>query len=181
MKTQQEKANELIARGNDQRESGKLDLAIEAYQEAIRLVPAYGSLNLVLGDMLFERQRYEQAADAYQATLEHLPSHDQAWTGLGQCQLLLEAPEAALESFQHALEANPRNGEASYYAAMLYVLNGDRKKAASHLTTALQEKPTWEENARQDALLKDLFDESRSLSNFSAGKRWWQFWKKSGK
>jgi tetratricopeptide (TPR) repeat protein len=178
VKSQQEKANELIARGNDLRERGSLDQAIDAYREAIRLVPAYGSLNLVLGDMLFQRQRYDEAGKAYQATLEFMPNHDQAWARLGQCQLLLEDHESALESFNKALEANSRNGEASYYGAMLYVLNGDRKKAATYLATAVREKPSWEQTAREDPLLRGLFDESRSLANLGRGRPWWQFWKK---
>ncbi len=180
MKSHQEKANERIARGNELRAAGMHDRAIEAYREALHLVPAYGSLNLVLGDMLLEQQRYEEAAEAYQATLEHLPDHDQALAGLGQCQLVLEQHEAALETFNRALEANPRNGQAAYYGAMLYVLNGDRKKAADYLAGALQRSPSWEENARQDPLLKGLFEESASLSRLGAGRRWWQFWRKSG-
>ena len=178
MKSQQERANELVAAGNQSRTQGRLKEAIAAYREAIRLVPAYGSLNLVLADMLFERQEYAEAGEAYRKTVEYVPDHDQAWAGLGQCLLLQDDHAGALEAFTNALNVNPQNADANYYGAMLYVLQGDRKKAADHLAAALQTRPAWESNAREDNLLQGLFDESRKLAALDGGKKWWQFWKR---
>jgi tetratricopeptide (TPR) repeat protein len=178
MKTQQERANELIARGNDLRARGKLELACDAYREAIRLVPAYGSLAIVLGDMLFELQRYPAAADAYRTALEFMPGHDQAWTSLGKCLLLQDNRPAALDAFTRAIAANPNHGDAHYYGAMLLVLDGNRKQAAAWLQTALAHKPGWQPHARQDPLLNDLFNEFRTLAKRSEGKKWWRRGKK---
>jgi len=181
MKSQQERANELITKGNELRSQGRLDPAIDAYREAIRLIPAYESLNLVLADMLFERKEFKEAGEAYRKTLEFAPEQEKAWAGLGQCQMVLEQHDAAFESFTRALAINPQNGESNYYLAMLHVLKGERKKAGDHLARALREKPSWEENAREDPLLKALFDESKSLAARDGEKKWWQFWKRAGR
>jgi hypothetical protein len=50
MKTNQHRAHALITQADELRERGKFDEAIAAYREAIRLVPGFASLNLVVGD-----------------------------------------------------------------------------------------------------------------------------------
>ena len=85
----QKRANELVGRGNSFHRAKKYEQAIAAYEEAIKLFPAYGSFKLVIGDMLLELRRYEEAAQAYRETLEFVPDHDQARVSLEQCMRML--------------------------------------------------------------------------------------------
>ena len=172
MKTNQHRAHTLITQADDLRERGKLDEAISAYREAIRLVPAFGTLNLVVGDMLFKLQRPAEAAEAYRAVLGIVPDHERAWSSLGQCQLLLGQYEEAFTSFEKALEIAPNDVEANYYLAILYVRRDDRKKAVSCLRRALQLRPQWETQARNDKMLGGLVDEVLPT------KKSWEFWKR---
>lgn len=172
MKTNQARAHTLITQADDLRQRGKIDEAIAAYREAIRLVPAFGTLNLVVGDLLFQRQRPAEAAEAYQAVLDITPEHEQAWSSLGQCQLLLSQREEAMISLQKAYALNPKEVEANYYLAMLYAHRGEQKKAREHLRRALQLRPAWEAQAREDRLLRGMVDAVISK------KKGWMFWKK---
>lgn len=177
MKSFQEQANDLVQRGNAAKAQGRNQEAIAAYREAIERVPAYASLNLVVGDMLFENGEHAEAAEAFQAVVDFDPGHDQGWASLGQCQLLQDDLEAAGESFAAALQANPDNVEANYYGAMLDARSGDTKTAADKLHRALSQRPAWTEQAKAEALLAPLFESSRKLAGLGMEKKWWQIWK----
>ena len=177
MKTHQDRANNLILQANAARENGMLDDAIQAYREAMKLVPAYTSFNLLIGDMLLGEKRYREAADAYRQTVLEIPEHDQAWVGLGQCRLLLEEHDEAIEAFRSGLAANKVNPDAHYYLALLLSMREETKEAETHLLSALQLRPAWEEQARQEASLNAVFENSRRLANLRREKKWWEVWK----
>lgn len=172
MKTNQARAHALITHADDLRQRGKLDEAIAAYQEAIRLVPAFGTLNLVVGDLYFQRQRPAEAAEAYRALLELIPTHEQALSHLGKCQLLLGQYDEALTAFEKALATQPNEVEANYYLAILHQRRGETKKAAACLRLALKLHPQWEPQARQDKYLAPLVDEALPTRHR------WAFWKR---
>ena len=175
MRTQQEKANAILARAEEHRRRGSLDLAIDAYREAIRLVPAYGSLNRHLGDLLFEKKAYTEAAEAYSLALEFIPADPQALTALGRCRLLLGEHAQALEFFDRVLETDPESPEANYYGALLYAREKETRKASRLLQTALRRKPEWAEHAAREPLLQPLLGEA-ALDSDENGRPWWKFW-----
>ncbi|GAB4580426.1 MAG: hypothetical protein Fur0022_31670 [Anaerolineales bacterium] len=171
MKTNQARAHTLITQADDLRQRGKLDEAIAAYREAIRLVPAFGTLNLMIGEMLFTLQRPAEAAEAYHALLALAPNHEQAWERLGECQLLLGQLEEAFVSFEKALAFAPQNVEANYYLALLYARRGETQKATACLRQALRLRPQWETQARNDKHLGPLVGDALA-------KKPWTFWKR---
>jgi tetratricopeptide (TPR) repeat protein len=177
MSSHQDRANTLIRQANEARENGQIDEAIRSYKDAIALVPAYSSFNLIIADMLLEMRRYGEAIETYKQTLADHPDHEQAWVGLGKCLLLLEDHEAATTTFQSALDANKNNAEASYYMALLLGLQGNFKDAESLLYIALKHNPGWEAQARKEASLKPVFESSRRLNNIAREKKWWEVWK----
>lgn len=172
MKTNQHRAHALITQADDFRQRGRLDDAIAAYREAIRLVPAFGALNLVVGDLLFTLQRCAEAAEAYRAALDALPEEEHAWSRLGQCQLVLGQYEDAQNSLEKVLALNPNNAEANYYLAVMSAHNGDSRKAARHLRRALHLRPQWEAQARAEKRLSGLVDQAAPKNPR------WMFWRK---
>ncbi len=177
MKSYQDRANTFILQANAAKENGQLNEAIRAYKEAMALVPAYKTFNLVIADMLLGARRYSEAADAYLEALGGAPDHEPAWIGLGKCQLLLDDHEQATESFRAALKLNSTNPDASYYLALLSGMRGELKEAETLLLKALKQRPGWEEQARREASLKPVFENSRRLANLGRDKRWWEIWK----
>ena len=177
IKSFQERANTLVQEANTAKNQGRIHDAIRAYREAIELVPAYASLNLVIGDMLFESGDYAGAAEAFQAVVAFDPEHDQAWASLGQCRLLRDDFEGAAEAFAAAQQANPDNVEANYYGAILDAHRGETRRAADKLYQALRLRPSWTDQAQTEALLAPLFESSRKLAVLGREKKWWEIWK----
>ena len=170
---QQERANTLVAQGNDYREKGDLENAVKSYQQAIALVPAYESLNLVVGDMLFEYKNYAAAAEAYQAVVAAFPEHDQAWAGLGQCLMILSDHNGAAAALDNAVKQNPTDALSWFYSAMVHTLLEDTTRAKACLKEALRLQPGWEDRARNEDLFQPYFEDG-----WSPTKKRWQFWKK---
>ncbi len=174
MKSHQDRANALISQANELHRQKKYEQAIAGYRRAIELIPAYGSLNLVIGDMLFEMKQHAEAAEAYRTTLEFVPDHDQAWGSLGQCLMMTGEQTEAAEALDKAVTLNPEDGLSLYYGAMVHTLLEDAAKARTYLQRALALHPDWIDRTREDPLLIAYFGENGKLSN---GKKWWQFWK----
>lgn len=174
MRTYQERANQLIQQGDQARSQGRIQEAARAYREAIALVPAYGSLHLVIADLYFEQEAYAEAAQVYQAAADFLPQDAEAWAGLGRCRLLLDQRSEALEAFETALKLAPEHPVANYYAAMLHALAGAQPEAEQRLLAVLRIRPAWEERARQDPVLGPLFASSRRLAAVGKPRKWWE-------
>jgi len=174
MKTQQEKATSLIHQGHEFHRLKKYDQAITAYQQAINLVPAYGSLNLIIGDILFQQGKFEQAAKSYTETISFLPEHEQAWSSLGQCMLMQKKYQEASEILDKAITFHPNDPVSLYYGAVAAIKTNDTKKATHYLNLAITNRPEWESRAREDNIFKSLFENGQINK-----KAWWQFWKKN--
>lgn len=175
--THQDRANQYISQADSLRKQGRLNEAVQAYQNAIDLVPAFGSLNRVIGDIYVEMQAYPQAVEVYQALVGISPEDPHAWASLGKCYSLIGDFETAGAALDRAVELNPRDGDSFYYGAQVHVVMGDRKKAADYLEAALKLRPEWAGLARDHTHLKDLFQDFRGLSKLGQ-RKWWQFWKK---
>ena len=177
MKSHQERASALIHQAGAYRANGRIEDAIRTYREAIALVPAYSSFILSIAEMLFEAKRYTEAAGAYREMLQTAPDHARAWAGLGQCLLLQDNHDEAIDAFRSALAADQGSPEANYYLALLLGMRGDFKEAETRLFDALKQRPAWETQARREASLKPVFDNSRRLSRLNQDKKWWEVWK----
>ena len=173
MKTQQQKATEQINSGNELYRQKKFTEAINAYQRAIDLVPAYNSLHNTIGDILFEQGKYQEALAAYQKTADHVPEHDRAWGNIGQCLLFLGSHQDAEAALEKAIEYHPKDALALYYGAVASQLLNNPKKAAKYLQLALEKRPDWETQAQADPTLQILFTDGLMKKN-----NWWLFWKK---
>ena len=185
MKTNQARAHALITQADDLRQRGKLSDAIAAYREAIRLVPAFGTLNLVVGDMLLQTQRPAEAAEAFQTVLDLMPNHEQAWSRLGQCQLLLGQPEAGFSSgealtimedmaaqklpdslgynwaelsYQEILKREPGSEPAREKLVALYKRTGDTAKALEQQTILINNAEAPEAKCKRTTELATIYE-----------------------
>ncbi len=62
-----------------------------------------------IGNILFDRHKYESARIAYQAALEHKPNDPDLLTDLGICYRNLGDPEKGVEMMRLAAQADPRH------------------------------------------------------------------------
>lgn len=172
MDERQQRANALIAQAGQHQQAHENDEAIRLYREAIALmadVPPYVSYNLVLGDLLFQLQRYREAAECYRQLVDAFPEHDQGWSGLGQALALLGEEREALQAFEQCVVLVSDDAPAWYHGAVLHARRGDDATAAQWLRRALKLQPAWRERAASEPVL--------AAHLAAAGKKWWQFWK----
>ena len=128
-----------------------------AYIEAIRLFPPYHVYRLVVADIYYDEDQFQEAAANYAALVQLSTAHEQAWYGLGLCQMRLGEMREAAAAFDRVIEIDAGNAQAHYAAAMAYTLLHDEKQGRRYLLRALALKPEWRSSARQDALLQTYF------------------------
>ncbi|MCP3977042.1 MAG: hypothetical protein GY720_21345 [bacterium] len=78
----QQKANQLIERGNELHNAGDKVAAAPYYREAAEIFEPYASFMLVAADSYAAGGKHRDAAAAYQLVLDSHPDHDQAIAGL---------------------------------------------------------------------------------------------------
>ncbi len=153
----QEQANDLLRQAEEWRQQQDYVPAIAAYTEAIRLFPPYHVYRLVVADLYYDMEYFQEAAANYAALVQLSPEHDQAWYGLGLCQMRLGQMDEAAAAFDRVIELDAGNAQAHYAGAMAYTLLHNEKQGRRYLLRALDLKPEWRSSARQDALLQTYF------------------------
>lgn len=149
-------ADSLIQQGDEHYRMDREPEALNAYQQAIQLFPAYRFYNQQVGDLLQQLGRYENAAAAYQDLLEFAPGSYRGWKGLGECWLQMERNEQAAQAFERSLEINSEDGGVYYAAAQAYLRKNNRGRAKACLQRALRLRPELKASLQEDATLKEL-------------------------
>ena len=177
MDKNQPAAELLVKQANFFHREGDYEQAIAAYQEAIALMPTsptFLAYHFMIGDMLFERQRYGEAAAAFREAVQAVPHYEEAWFYLGKCLIELEQYEEAVQVFERCLEmmtpqtggggfdpwvdfeAQERISQVWYLGALAHARLGHTAEAKRYLAEALQRKPSWKRRAQQEPVLCEL-------------------------
>jgi len=113
-------AESLIVLGNNLRETGKYQEAIEAFKQAIILESnnaiAYYNLGTAYGNL----NRHQEAIEAYKQALNINPNLAEAYCNLGNAYGRLNRHQEAIEAYKQALNINPNLAEAYYNLGTAY-------------------------------------------------------------
>jgi len=122
--------NPFVSEGYAQFEAGHPDMALEAFQKALKTNA--NDLSALLGQAMVysEQQQYEDAFSSYDAIVRRYPRHAFAWNGRGLAAFNLEDFDEALSSFEKATEDQPVNGFFYESLAWTRMCRGEFKKAA---------------------------------------------------
>jgi len=136
---------------------GKLDVAIQEYESAVRLRPEDAAANNALGAALVAAEQPERAVGYLQTAIKSRPDYFDAYYNLGIALAGQNDFEGASEQFRLALRLQPddANVEANLGAALAEM--GRLAEAKSHFERALQIDPKQalaKENL--DALQKEM-------------------------
>lgn len=142
------KANALTA-------LGKTDLALAAYAEAIRLRPTFANARLNAAALLEKAGRIDEAVAALRALTMSCPQEPRGYYALAvllmkASPLDVTAASDAAAAFNQALALAPNDPSTHCAVANLYAHQGDYKKAAEHLHTALNLSPPWSDKQRAE-------------------------------
>ncbi|HTS29280.1 MAG TPA: tetratricopeptide repeat protein [Bryobacteraceae bacterium] len=95
------------------RKQGRLDDAIQAYQEALAESPGYANAHYNLGNAWRDKKEWERAAECFQRAVNAEPDHARALVALGQLLQALERPAEAVPVLERAASLIP--GDAELY------------------------------------------------------------------
>jgi tetratricopeptide (TPR) repeat protein len=115
--------------------------AIQAYQKAIELNPAYVEAYNNLGIIYQETGDLDRAFQVYQKATEINPQYEKAYNNLGILLLLKGRLEEATEAFQKALTINPNNVESLINLGVLFRKQGQSDKGIEFYQKALVINP----------------------------------------
>jgi tetratricopeptide (TPR) repeat protein len=149
-------ADDLIQQGDQHFRLGSFSEALNAYQQAIQLFPAYRFYNQQAGELLQQLGRYEDAAAAYQDLLEFAPGSDRGWKGLGECWLQMGRYEQAAQAFERSIEINSEDGGVFYSAAQAYRRLNNQARARDCLQRALRLRPELKADIQGDTAMQEL-------------------------
>jgi cytochrome c-type biogenesis protein CcmH/NrfG len=94
---------------------------IKETEDKLKQDPNNVPLNVQMGNMLFDGQKYEEAIPYYSKALELEPGNPDVIVDLGVCYFNLDEFTKAKESFQEALAENPNHVNALYNLGVVSV------------------------------------------------------------
>jgi len=86
--------------------------AIDAYRQAIRIVPEFAFAWRDLGNAYGNLERYNDAIDAYRQAIRIVPEFDSAWYNLGLTYFKLKRYDDAIDACRQAVRIEPENASA---------------------------------------------------------------------
>ncbi len=118
------RSGKRIDRGNALRQAGKLDEAIVAYRDAIRIEPGFAEAYSNLGNALQERGRLDQAIAAYKQALRLSPHLAVAHFNLGSALRQSGALEEAIAAYHQGITIEPNVAAAHYNLSTTLMILG---------------------------------------------------------
>ena len=136
-------ANELLYNllGVILTELGKLDEALIAYKESIRLQPDYFHAHSNLGNLYVAVGKLDLAISSYKAAIEISPEYVQAHCNLANVWNLVGNHEAAEKSALKAIKLNPNIAEAHNNLGIAYTELQNKEAAIKAFTEAIRINP----------------------------------------
>ncbi|MBD2296546.1 tetratricopeptide repeat protein [Anabaena sphaerica FACHB-251] len=127
--------------GNILMEQNRLDLAVQEYGEAVRLIPNFGEAYYNLGLALQKQEQKEAAITAYRQALVINPTMASAHYNLGLLLYEQELREEAIASYQRAINLDSSNVNAYLNLAIALQQEGQTEQAISNYRQVLKLDP----------------------------------------
>ncbi len=118
--------------------------ALEAFRQALVLLPGNASLLYNIGVALQALGRFDEAVAAYEATLAQAPGFAAALINQAAALVQLDRPEAALQACRAALALQPGNAEAQCNAGQAFMALGRYHDAELIFRDILARVPGYE-------------------------------------
>jgi tetratricopeptide (TPR) repeat protein len=124
----------LAAHGDKQ---GAMNLVLHLLEQHPNFAPAIK----LKGMLLEETGHASEAAAAYEEALKLAPNDPDLLLEVGTYRLNAGQKEEAIQLLEHCVRINPRDGDAQYYLAQAYHLNGQDDLAVHAIQQSLKSKP----------------------------------------
>ena len=117
--------------------------AIDHYQKALRINPAYAEAHLNAGIALYRRNETAEAIKHYREAVHFNPNYAEAHYNLGNALVKQSQPEEAIKAYRESLRLNPTNARVHYNLATTLADRGDLEGAIQGFRQALQIDPSY--------------------------------------
>ncbi len=136
-------ATEHFDRGEDYRNHGQYELAIEAYKKAIAINPNYAKAYNGLGFIYTSADPYEPdlAFEFYKKAIALNPNYADVYKNLGWLYRKRRRYDLAIESYKKAIAINPNDAEALSRLASSYRMEGNFDLAFEFYYKAIATNP----------------------------------------
>jgi protein O-GlcNAc transferase len=134
---------EHLKLGNVFLEQGKLEAAVECYQQALKIRPDYADAHHNLGYAFKLQDNLEAALECYQQALKIRPNYAQTHNNLGIVLHKQGQVRAAIECYQQALKINPEYAQPHYNLGGIFLDQGKLEEAIECYQQALKLHPNY--------------------------------------
>jgi tetratricopeptide (TPR) repeat protein len=124
-----------------QLEKGNIDDAIDKYEQALRLHPAYPEAHYNLGSALLQKGYPDEAIRQCEEALKIQPNEPDAHIVLGNAFMAKEDVDRAIAHYMQALRIRPDDSNAHYNLAIAFQEKGETEAAAREYEKARRFEP----------------------------------------
>ena len=142
---------------------GQIDVAIRAFQEAIRLKPDFAEAHSNVGMALIRKGQIDEAFSEFQEAVRLKPDFAEAHSNLGMALVRKGQIDVAIMEFQEAIRLKPGFAEAHYNVGVALARKGQIEEAIRAFQEAVRLKPDFAE--ANDSLARAL-----AMKNAPAGR-----------
>jgi Tfp pilus assembly protein PilF len=122
-------ANAHFLRGCSYDELNMNKEAIKAYQQSVRIKPAFAEAYVNLGLAYYRLGKYTDAINAYKKALQIKPNSSSLYNKLGATYIINGKYSIARDTFKKAIDIDPNDAVAHYNLGVAYFLNGETNAA----------------------------------------------------
>lgn len=123
--------------------NGRMQDAIEQYEEALRINPEYAEAHYNLGNIFFKEGKVSDAIGHYEQALRINPEYAVAHNNLGIALAQTGKAEDAITHYEQALRIKPDYAEAHCNLGIALALAGKIEQAIAHFEQAVRIKPDY--------------------------------------
>ena len=114
------------------KQTGRIDEAGAAFEDALKIDPKYEKALNNLGVTRYQQGRFEDAIDLFRHALRVNAANVESYVNLGIIYLQAGRWDEAFGVFQDGLRYDPRSPEANYNLGLLWERRGDAERAKQH-------------------------------------------------
>jgi tetratricopeptide (TPR) repeat protein len=142
-------------------EAGRLDEAVETYEQILKQDPKHAPSAINLGTIYYHRHDFLRAEALYRSATVADPNYALAFFDLGNVLDELRRMPEAIDAYQAAIRLAPKYADAHYNLALAYERQGDRRRALQHWMAYARLDTTgpWHSHARVQ--IKKILDRER--------------------
>src|SRR5208337_825338 len=126
------------------------------YGHVLRLDPENLEALRGIGNLNYDRQKYDEAIAAYEHYLKHKPDDPDVQTDLGTMYLYTGNPDQAILRYKKAISLKPDAFEAWFNMGVAYAAQNNAAQARAALQQALKAAPDQDSKSRVKEMIAKL-------------------------